>query len=104
VLPKDQDWLSINAGPGQIVVNVGDMLQRLTNGRLRSTTHRVINPPKEKWHLPRLSIPFFLHPKPDVSLAVLDECIDEDHPKQFDDITAGGYLRERLIEIGLLKK
>ena len=104
VLPKGEDWLAINAGPGQIVVNVGDMLQRLTNGKLRSTTHRVVNPPKEKWHLPRLSIPFFLHPKPDVSLAVLDGCIDADHPKQYEDATAGEYLHERLVEIGLLKK
>jgi len=104
VLPKGEDWLPINATSGEIVVNVGDMLQRLTNGRLKSTTHRVINPPREKWHLPRLSIPFFLHPKPDVSLAVLDECIAEDFPKQFEDTTAGEYLTERLIEIGLLKK
>lgn len=104
VLPKNSEWLPINAGKGQIVVNVGDMLQRLTNGQLKSTTHRVVNPPKEKWSEPRLSIPFFLHPKPDVSLAVLDECITAEHPKQFDDITAGEYLHERLVEIGLIKK
>jgi len=104
VLPKGEDWLPINAGGTEIVVNVGDMLQRLTNGILKSTTHRVINPPREKWHEPRLSIPFFLHPRPDVSLAVLDECIREDFPRQFEDTTAGEYLEERLIEIGLLKK
>lgn len=104
VLPKGEDWLPIHTGEGQIVVNVGDMLQRLTNGQLKSTTHRVVNPPKEKWGEPRLSIPFFLHPKPDVSLAVLEECITEEYPKQFEDITAGAYLHERLVEIGLIKK
>ncbi len=104
VLPKGEDWLAINAGDGEIVINVGDMLQRLTNGQLKSTTHRVVNPPKEKWGQPRLSIPFFLHPKPDVSLAVLEETITPEHPKQFDDITAGDYLHERLVEIGLAKK
>lgn len=104
VLPNEEDWLPINAGEGQIVVNVGDMLQRLTNGQLKSTTHRVVNPPKEKWGEPRLSIPFFLHPKPDVSLAVLEQCISDQTPKQFEDITAGEYLHERLVEIGLIKK
>jgi len=104
VLPKGGDWLPINAGEGEIVINVGDMLQRLTNGRLKSTTHRVVNPPKEKWSQPRLSIPFFLHPQPEVSLSVLDQCITEHQPKKFDDITAGEYLHERLVEIGLAKK
>ncbi len=104
VLPKGGDWLPINANQGEIVINVGDMLQRLTNGLLKSTTHRVVNPPKEKWAQPRLSIPFFLHPKPDVSLAVLAQTISEEHPKQFEDITAGEYLHERLVEIGLAKK
>ena len=96
--------MPINAGEGEIVINVGDMLQRLTNGQLKSTTHRVVNPPKEKWSQPRLSIPFFLHPKPDVSLAVLDQCVTGERPKQFDDTTAGEYLHERLVEIGLAKK
>ena len=104
VLPKGEDWLPINANEGEIVINVGDMLQRLTNGQLKSTTHRVVNPPKEKWSQPRLSIPFFLHPKPNVSLAVLDQCVTEERPKEFDDITAGEYLHERLVEIGLAKK
>ena len=104
VLPKGEGWLPINAGEGEIVINVGDMLQRLTNGQLKSTTHRVVNPPKEKWSQPRLSIPFFLHPKPDVSLAVLDQCVTGERPKQYDDTTAGEYLHERLVEIGLAKK
>lgn len=104
VLPKGGDWLPINAEEGQIVVNVGDMLQRLTNSQLKSTTHRVVNPPKEKWSEPRLSIPFFLHPKPSTSLAVLEQCITDDRPKQFDDITAGDYLHQRLVEIGLAEE
>ncbi len=104
VLPKGEDWLPIIPEPGQIAVNVGDMLQRLTNGWLKSTTHRVVNPPKSEWHLPRLSIPFFVHPRPEVSLNVLESCISNEHPKKFDDITAGEYLHERLVEIGLIKK
>ncbi len=103
VLPKGEDWLPINAEDGEIVINVGDMLQRLTNGQLKSTTHRVVNPPREKWHKPRLSIPFFLHPKPDVSLAALENTITEDRPKQWEDITAGDFLHQRLVEIGLAK-
>ena len=79
------------------------MLQRLTNDRLKSTTHRVVNPPREKWGTPRFSIPFFLHPKSDMSLACLDSCITEVHPKAYEDYTAGEYLDERLREIGLKK-
>ncbi len=97
------EWIPVTSLPEQIVVNVGDMLQRLTNNRLRSTTHRVVNPPKEKWGTPRFSIPFFLHPRMDMSLACLDSCIDEAHPKVYEDYTAGEYLDERLMEIGLKK-
>jgi isopenicillin N synthase-like dioxygenase len=103
ILLKDNTWMNITAGPGEIVVNVGDMLQRLTNNRLKSTTHRVINPPQNLWHTSRFSIPYFLHPKADVSLSCLTSCIDLDNPKRFDDITAGEYLHERLVEIGLKK-
>lgn len=103
LLTKDNEWLPVVAKEGHIVVNVGDMLQRYTNNVLKSTTHRVVNPPRERWHEERLSIPFFLHPRSDMSLAVLDSCVSEDNPKQYEDITAGGYLRERLIEIGLIK-
>lgn len=103
VMTKKGEWIDVMAPPGYIVVNVGDMLQRLTNNRLRSTTHRVVNPPKEKWHTHRYSIPFFLHPRSNMPLNCLDSCIDDKHPKQFDDITAGGYLDERLREIGLKK-
>ena len=101
VLNKNNDWISVTALPEQIVVNVGDMLQRLTNNKLKSTTHRVINPPKEKWGSSRYSIPFFLHPRSEVSLISLDCCIDENNPKQFTDISAGKYLEQRIKELGL---
>jgi isopenicillin N synthase-like dioxygenase len=100
---KKGEWIDVMAPEGYIIVNVGDMLQRHTNNRLRSTTHRVVNPPREKWHTHRYSIPFFLHPRSNMPLDCLDSCIDDEHPKQFDDITAGEYLDERLREIGLKK-
>lgn len=103
ILTREGDWVPVTALPGQIVVNVGDMLQRLTNNRLRSTTHRVVNPPRELWHTSRFSIPFFLHPQSNVSLACLEHCVDEANPKAYEDITAGAYLDERLREIGLKK-
>jgi isopenicillin N synthase-like dioxygenase len=103
ILSKDNEWLAVKAGPGEIVVNVGDMLQRLTNDRLKSTTHRVVNPPREMWNTSRYSIPFFLHPKSEMSLACLDSCISEAYPKLYEDYTAGQYLDERLREIGLKK-
>lgn len=103
ILTKKQEWLPVTSLPEQIVVNVGDMLQRLTNNKLRSTTHRVVNPPREKWATPRFSIPFFLHPKSKMSLASLDSCIDAQHPKMYEDYSAGEYLDERLREIGLKK-
>ena len=103
ILSKQNDWVPVTSLPEQIVVNVGDMLQRLTNNKLKSTTHRVVNPPKEKWGTSRYSIPFFLHPKSEMSLACLESCIDASHPKAFPDATAGEYLDERLREIGLKK-
>lgn len=101
ILNMQGEWIPVTSLPEQIVVNVGDMLQRLTNNRLKSTTHRVVNPPREKWSTPRYSIPFFLHPKKDMSLACLPSCIDDAHPKAYEDYTAGEYLDERLREIGL---
>ena len=79
------------------------MLERLTNNKLMSTVHRVVNPSKEKLNTSRYSIPFFMHPKPDMDLTCLDNCIDENNPKSFDDMTAGQFLEERLKEIGLKK-
>ncbi|MCF8451169.1 MAG: isopenicillin N synthase family oxygenase [Taibaiella sp.] len=101
ILTIDGQWIPVTSLPEQIVVNVGDMLQRLTNNRLKSTTHRVVNPPKEKWATPRYSIPFFLHPRMSMSLACLDSCISPANPKAYQDYTAGEYLDERLREIGL---
>ncbi len=103
ILTKQDEWVPVTSLPDQIVVNVGDMLQRLTNNKLRSTTHRVVNPPREFWHTSRFSIPFFLHPKSSMSLRCLQSCIDEQTPKAYEDATAGEYLDERLREIGLKK-
>lgn len=101
VLTRDGEWLAINANEDEIVVNVGDMLQRLTNKKLVSTTHRVVNPPRHLLGTSRYSVPFFLHPKSNMNLACLDSCISDKYPKLYDDITAGEYLDERLREIGL---
>ncbi|MGH2648744.1 MAG: isopenicillin N synthase family dioxygenase [Ginsengibacter sp.] len=103
ILTKNNEWINVTSLPDQIVVNVGDMLQRLTNNKLKSTTHRVVNPPRELWHTSRFSIPFFLHPKSAMNLAALESCVDKKRPKVYEDITAGKYLDERLREIGLKK-
>ncbi|WP_461450642.1 isopenicillin N synthase family dioxygenase [Mucilaginibacter sp.] len=103
LLTRDNTWFPVKAYGEDLVVNVGDMLQRLTNNKLKSTTHRVVNPPREQMKNSRYSVPFFLHPVPDMDLACLPSCIDEQHPKKYDDITAGEYLDERLREIGLKK-
>jgi isopenicillin N synthase-like dioxygenase len=103
ILTKQGEWVGVTSLPEQIVVNVGDMLQRLTNNKLRSTTHRVVNPPRELWGTSRYSIPFFLHPKSHMSLASLPSTINKAHPKAYEDATAGEYLDERLREIGLKK-
>lgn len=97
---RDGKWIPITALPNQLVVNVGDMLARLTNNKLKSTIHRVVNPPKEKLSEPRFSIPFFMHPKSQMELNCLKNCIDQDHPKKYKDITAGDFLMQRLKEIG----
>jgi isopenicillin N synthase-like dioxygenase len=103
ILTRQGEWVGVTSLPDQIVVNVGDMLQRVTNNKLKSTTHRVVNPPKELWHTSRYSMPFFLHPRSEMSLACLEGCIDANYPRAYDDITAGNYLDERLREIGLKK-
>lgn len=101
VLTRSNEWLPIKAQHTDIVVNVGDMLQRLTNNKLRSTTHRVVNPPRELMKTSRYSVPFFLHPRATMDLTSLESCVDEEHPKIYTDMTAGEYLEERLKEIGL---
>ncbi|MBC3758911.1 isopenicillin N synthase family oxygenase [Hyunsoonleella sp. SJ7] len=98
------EWIDAVAQPDELMINVGDMLSRHTNNKLKSTIHRVVNPPKELWGTSRYSIPFFMHPVSDMKLDVLDNCIDDKNPKQFEDITAGKFLNERLIELGLIKK
>ncbi len=103
VLNKQGQYIPVTAVENHIVVNVGDMLQRLTNDKLRSTTHRVVNPPQEKWHEPRYSIPFFLHPRPEVRLDCLESCISSENPKKYEDCTANEFLIQRLTEIGLIK-
>nr|WP_299068268.1 2-oxoglutarate and iron-dependent oxygenase domain-containing protein [uncultured Allomuricauda sp.] len=97
-------WVDAIAESDQLMINVGDMLSRLTNNKLKSTIHQVVNPPKELWGTSRYSIPFFMHPVSEMPLNCLEDCIDEEHPKGFEDITAGEYLNERLIELGLVKK
>jgi isopenicillin N synthase-like dioxygenase len=103
VLNKKNEWVAVTALPDHIVVNVGDMLQRHTNGRLKSTTHRVVNPPREKWATPRYSIPFFLHPRSEMSLECLPSCIPAGTEALWSPISAGEFLDERLAEIGLKK-
>ena len=103
VLSRQGEWVPINMIEGTIICNVGDMLQRLSNAKFPSTTHRVVNPKGSKARTSRYSIPFFVHPGPEVSLDCIAGCVDDDHPKQFSVITAGDYLEQRLREIGLLK-
>ena len=103
VLNLKNEWLDVVTEQDEIVINVGDMLQRLTNNYLKSTTHRVINPPQSEWHKPRLSIPFFLHPRSEMDLACLPKTVTVDNPLHYPPITAGAYLAERLREIGLKK-
>jgi len=104
VLRKDGIWIDALPKPDELVINVGDMLERLTNNKLRSTIHKVINPPREEWDKSRYSIPFFMHPRSEMPLNCLEDCMDEDHPKQYEDITAGKFLHQRLVEIGLIKE
>ena len=96
------DWIDAIAEADELMINVGDMLSRHTNNKLKSTIHQVVNPPKELWNTSRYSIPFFMHPVSDMKLDCLDLCIDKENPKHFDDITAGAYLEERLRELGLI--
>ncbi len=98
------EWVDAIAKPEELMINVGDMLSRLSNNKLKSTIHQVVNPPRELWGTSRYSIPFFMHPISEMPLNCLEDCIDAEHPKKFEDITAGEFLHERLIELGLIKK
>ena len=99
LLTRQGDWVAIEAIPGQIIVDAGDMLQNLSNGLLRSTTHRVTNPGNSRER--RFSMPFFVHPRPEVPLNPLDSCVRSAGERRYPDITAGEYLAQRLREIGL---
>ncbi|HMR57006.1 MAG TPA: 2-oxoglutarate and iron-dependent oxygenase domain-containing protein [Cyclobacteriaceae bacterium] len=103
VLRRDGKWIPITALPEQLVVNVGDMLERLTKKKLKPTIHRVVNPPRHLMNTPRYSIPFFMHPRSEMDLTALPSCVDAQHPKLWDNITAGAFLNQRLREIGLKK-
>ena len=98
------DWIDAVASKDELMINIGDMLSRHTNNVLKSTVHRVVNPDRELLKKSRYSIPFFMHPVSEMKLNVLDSTICDEFPKAYDDITAGEFLEERLIELGLLKK
>jgi len=99
---KQGEWIEAVAEDHELIINVGDMLSRHTNNLFVSTVHRVVNPPEEEWGTERFSIPFFMHPISDMKLNCLNSCIDQEHPRLFEDITAGEFLIQRLKEIGLL--
>lgn len=98
------EWIDAIAESDELMINVGDMLSRHTNNKLKSTIHRVVNPPREMWGSSRYSIPFFMHPVSEMPLNALEETVDENNPKLYPDTTAGEFLTERLIELGLIKK
>lgn len=99
----DGVWVDAIAQPDELMINVGDMLSRHTNNKLKSTIHRVVNPPDAQLNTSRYSIPFFMHPKREMPLNCLENCISHEHPKAYEDCTAGEFLDERLRELGLLK-
>jgi isopenicillin N synthase-like dioxygenase len=104
ILRPDGSWMDVSPPSGGLAVNVGDMLQRLTNHKLPSTTHRVVNPSGDRSRFSRYSMPFFLHLRSDFPIATLPQCVSAAKPNRYPDpILADDYLRERLIEIGLLK-
>lgn len=103
LLGRDGRWIDICPPPGALVVNIGDMLQRLTNHVLPSTTHRVVNPAAARSGISRYSMPFFLHLRPDFVIEALPGCVSDDNPRRYPPITADAYLKQRLREIGLIK-
>ena len=103
VLSNNGEWVDAIAEDDEIIVNIGDMLSRHTNNKLKSTIHRVVNPPKDLWNSSRYSIPFFLHPRLEMPLDCLESCIDENNPKGFENTTAGDFLYQRLVDLGLVK-
>lgn len=103
LLTRQNEWIAVDSLRGQIVVDSGDMLSRVTNEIIPSTTHRVVNPKSTDDDVERYSMPFFVHPYPECSLRVLDACVSESNPRKFPDITADAFLVQRLREIGLIK-
>lgn len=103
VMTKEGHWIDAIAEEGELIINMGDMMARLTNNTLKSTLHQVINPPKEQWGSSRYSVPFFMHPSSEMPLNCLDDCVNDENPKAYEDCTAGEFLEERLKELGLKK-
>jgi isopenicillin N synthase-like dioxygenase len=103
ILTREGDWMSIETSEGQMVVDSGDMLSRICNNVIPSTTHRVVNPPGSS-NAPRFSMPYFVHPHSQCKLNVLDTCRSVSRPPGFSPILADAFLRQRLVEIGLSKK
>ena len=104
LLTKEGAWMSASPPPGALVINVGDMLERLTNHVLPSTIHRVRNPDPERARFSRYSMPFFLHLRSDFPIVTLPQCITADNPDRYPvSITADDFLQQRLREIGLKK-
>ena len=102
LLTKQDEWKAVDVPEGALVINVGDMLDRLTNGKLRSTTHRVVNPRGEAAYRARYSMPFFLHFRPDYVIETLPSCIDPENPADHPEpISSHDYLMQRLREINL---
>ena len=104
VMTNQGEWIDAIAKPDELIINMGDMMSRLTNNKLKSTLHQVVNPPKEAWGSSRYSIPFFMHPIAKMPLNCLQSCVSENNPKNYEDTTAGVFLHERLIDLGLIKK
>ena len=102
LLTKDGRWIPVSPKPGELVVNIGDMLQRLTNGVLRSTSHRVVNPSPERRRRSRYSMPFFLHFRSDFVIEALSSTVPPGEPPKWPPVTADDYLQERLREIKLV--
>lgn len=102
ILTRDGTWLAVEAPPGHIVVDSGDMMQLLTNGKLPSTTHRVVNPPSDQDDVVRYSMPFFVHPYPECPLAPMPFCVKDGEAPRYAPTTAQGFLETRLRELGLL--
>ena len=103
ILARDGTWVPVTSIEGTIVVNIGDMMKRLTNHVLPSTPHRVVNPPAARSDEARFSIPFFMHPNPDFLIRTLPGCVSEDNPDHYPEpITANEFLEQRLREIKLM--